>query len=161
MAGRMACSLRVAEQTTTAEPGLPGKRRKKFTAEPVRNRETVRICRPDMASMANPGERFRQPSGPSADGIQAAAPWVGGQANGGQPGWWGGGEHGFRHAGTLRLFTQPLVGEASWLLPFGLGGLVVLALALWKRPLDEKHASVILWAGWLLPRPSTSPIARD
>ena len=28
---------------------------------------------------------------------------------------------------------------------------IVLALALWKRPFDEKHASVILWAGWLLP----------
>ncbi len=46
---------------------------------------------------------------------------------------------------------QPLAGEASWLLPFVLGGLVILALALWKQPFDEKHASVILWAGWLLP----------
>jgi 4-amino-4-deoxy-L-arabinose transferase-like glycosyltransferase len=57
----------------------------------------------------------------------------------------------FGSAGTLRLFTEPLVGEASWLLPFVLGGLVVLAIALWKQPFGEQHLSVILWAGWLLP----------
>ena len=68
-----------------------------------------------------------------------------------QPAGGSGGSMDFGAAGTLRLFTQPLVGEASWLLPFGLGGLVVLALVLWKRPFDEKHVSVILWAGWLLP----------
>ena len=53
--------------------------------------------------------------------------------------------------GTLRLFTEPLVGEASWLLPFVLAGLVVLVVVLWKRPFDEKHIALILWAGWLLP----------
>lgn len=57
----------------------------------------------------------------------------------------------FGTAGTLRLFTEPLVGEVSWLLPFVLAGLVVLVVVLWKRPLDEKHVAVILWAGWLVP----------
>jgi 4-amino-4-deoxy-L-arabinose transferase-like glycosyltransferase len=57
----------------------------------------------------------------------------------------------FGAAGTLRLFTEPLVGEASWLLPFVLGGLVILAIALWKQPFGDRHISVILWAGWLLP----------
>jgi 4-amino-4-deoxy-L-arabinose transferase-like glycosyltransferase len=71
-------------------------------------------------------------------------------ATGGQPGG-PGGSMDFGSAGTLRLFSQPLAGEASWLLPFGLGGLVLLALVLWKRPFDEKHAALILWAGWLLP----------
>lgn len=58
--------------------------------------------------------------------------------------------------GFLRLFTWPMVGEASWLLPFVLGGLIVLAVVLWKRPLlllslsGEQHASFILWSGWLL-----------
>ena len=58
--------------------------------------------------------------------------------------------------GPLRLFTWPMVGEASWLLPFVLGGLIVLAVVLWKRPLPllslsgEQHASFILWSGWLL-----------
>ncbi len=53
--------------------------------------------------------------------------------------------------GTLRLFTEPLVGEASWLLPFVLAGLIVLVIVLWKQPFDEKHVALILWAGWLLP----------
>jgi 4-amino-4-deoxy-L-arabinose transferase-like glycosyltransferase len=57
----------------------------------------------------------------------------------------------FGEAGTLRLFSEPLAGEASWLLPFALAGLAALAIALWKQPFGEQHASVILWAGWLLP----------
>jgi 4-amino-4-deoxy-L-arabinose transferase-like glycosyltransferase len=56
----------------------------------------------------------------------------------------------FGQPGPLRLFTWPLVGEASWLLPFVLGGLVVLAIVLWKRPFGEPYASFILWGGWLL-----------
>ncbi len=63
----------------------------------------------------------------------------------------GGGSMDFGSAGSLRLFTEPLVGEASWLLPFVLGGLVLLVIVLWKRPFDGKHAALILWAGWLLP----------
>jgi 4-amino-4-deoxy-L-arabinose transferase-like glycosyltransferase len=57
----------------------------------------------------------------------------------------------FGTAGTLRLFTEPLVGEASWLLPFVLIGLFVIVAVLWKQPFDEKHIALILWAGWLLP----------
>jgi 4-amino-4-deoxy-L-arabinose transferase-like glycosyltransferase len=56
----------------------------------------------------------------------------------------------FGQPGPLRLFTWPLVGEASWLLPFVLGGLIVLAIVLWKRPFGEPYASFILWGGWLL-----------
>jgi len=57
----------------------------------------------------------------------------------------------FGTAGTLRLFTAPLVGEASWLLPFALAGLIVQVAVLWKRPFNEKHISLILWITWLLP----------
>ncbi len=85
------------------------------------------------------------PPGPD-DGARPSSPANGG----GQPGG-PGGSMDFGTPGTLRLFTQPLVGEASWLLPFALGGLAVLALALWKKSFDEKHLSVILWATWLLP----------
>ena len=53
-------------------------------------------------------------------------------------------------AGPLRLFRWPLVGEASWLLPFVLIGLIVLTVELWNRPFDEIRASFILWASWLL-----------
>ena len=57
----------------------------------------------------------------------------------------------FGTAGITRLFTDPLVGEASWLLPIVLTGLIVITAMLWKRSFDEKHLSLILWAGWLLP----------
>ena len=70
-----------------------------------------------------------------------------GGKSGGQPG-----SMGFGTSGTLRLFTNPLVGEASWLLPFVLGGLIVLVTLLArKRPFDGKHAALILWVDWLLP----------
>lgn len=62
-----------------------------------------------------------------------------------------GGSMDFGTAGTLRLFTQPLVGEASWLLPFILAGLIVQVVLLWNRRFDEKHVALILWTGWLLP----------
>ena len=83
-------------------------------------------------------------------GFGSNSNWPGLGNNTGQPGG-APGSMDFGSAGTLRLFTQPLVGEASWLLPFVLGGLVMLVLALWKQPFDGKHASLILWAGWLLP----------
>lgn len=72
-----------------------------------------------------------------------------GPMDNGQPG--GQGSMDFGTPGSLRLFTAPLVGEASWLLPFVLGGLIVLAIVLWKRPFGAQHLSFILWAGWLIP----------
>ncbi len=57
----------------------------------------------------------------------------------------------FGTPGTLRLFTTPLVGEASWLLPFALAGFMIVGVVLWKRPFDDKHIALILWAGWLIP----------
>ena len=100
--------------------------------------------------------------GPGSNAAQAAPPARGtGLAQdggfgpgGGQPAGMGGGPGGsmdFGSAGTLRLWTAPLAGEASWLLPFALGGLLLAAAALWKRPLGEAHMALILWAGWLIP----------
>jgi len=55
-------------------------------------------------------------------------------------------------ASALRLFSQPLSDEASWLLPMALLGLpLVLILLGWKWPLSEKHLALVLWGGWLLP----------
>jgi len=55
-------------------------------------------------------------------------------------------------AGILRLFTEPLVTEASWMLPLALLGIALILIVLgWKWPLSEKHLAVVLWAGWLLP----------
>ncbi len=54
--------------------------------------------------------------------------------------------------GLSRLFTAPLVTEASWLLPLALLGLPLLLAQLgWQWPLSERHLAVLLWAGWLLP----------
>jgi 4-amino-4-deoxy-L-arabinose transferase-like glycosyltransferase len=69
----------------------------------------------------------------------------------GQPGGMGGGSMDFGTAGTLRLFTSPLSDEVSWLLPFVLGGLVLLAFLFWKQPFGEQSMAFILWAGWLIP----------
>ena len=55
-------------------------------------------------------------------------------------------------AGLLRLFSEPLVTEASWLLPFALLGIVLTAFVLgWSWPLKKHHLALILWVGWLLP----------
>ncbi len=61
-----------------------------------------------------------------------------------------GGETG--SAGVLRLFEEPLVTEASWLLPLVLLGLPVALVATgWSWPTNGKQNSLLLWAGWLLP----------
>ena len=57
----------------------------------------------------------------------------------------------FGTAGTLRLFTEPLAGEASWLLPLVIGGLALSAAVLWRRPFGGQHLSLIFFALWLLP----------
>lgn len=67
--------------------------------------------------------------------------------NVGGPG--GAGETG--NPGVLRLFTQPLSNELSWLLPFGLFSIGLLALSKRVRlPLSHQHQAVILWGGWLM-----------
>jgi 4-amino-4-deoxy-L-arabinose transferase-like glycosyltransferase len=55
-------------------------------------------------------------------------------------------------AGVLRLFTEPLVTEAGWLLPLALLGIPLVLVTLgWQWPLSDKHLALVLWAGWLLP----------
>ncbi len=53
--------------------------------------------------------------------------------------------------GVLRLFTQPLANEISWLLPFGLFSVVLVTLSSRLRlPVSTEHKGVPLWGGWLL-----------
>ncbi|MCC6297888.1 MAG: glycosyltransferase family 39 protein [Anaerolineales bacterium] len=54
--------------------------------------------------------------------------------------------------GAFRFFTQPLSKQMSWLLPFGLIGIVlVLFAAKIKLPLESNtHKAALLWGGWLL-----------
>ena len=67
-----------------------------------------------------------------------------------QPG--GGRNQEVGEADILRLFTEPLVTEAGWLLPLALLGIpLVLVVLGWQWPLSDKHLALVLWAGWLLP----------
>ena len=53
--------------------------------------------------------------------------------------------------GVLRFFQTPLAKQMSWLLPFGLLGMVLLAVSSPLRwPLTAKHQAGVLWGGWLL-----------
>jgi 4-amino-4-deoxy-L-arabinose transferase-like glycosyltransferase len=55
-------------------------------------------------------------------------------------------------AGVLRLFTEPLVTEAGWLLPVALLGIPLVLVVLGRPwPLKAQHLALVLWAGWLLP----------
>lgn len=62
--------------------------------------------------------------------------------------------------GALRLFTQPLGGQISWLLPLALISMLTLAWQhRWRRTLDERQRALILWGAWLLPMMLTFSIA--
>jgi 4-amino-4-deoxy-L-arabinose transferase-like glycosyltransferase len=111
---------------------------------------------PGSSAMAGPGTQpmpagpgnLPPPPGPRNPGVQRPAPPAGGpptaQGGGrssevGEPGW-------------LRLFSEPLVTEGSWLLPVALLG-IPLVLVVLGRPwsLTTRHLALVLWAGWLLP----------
>ena len=53
--------------------------------------------------------------------------------------------------GLTRFFTFPLSKQMSWLLPFALISIVLVALAVSLRlPLEPEHKFLVLWGGWLL-----------
>ncbi|HLG69365.1 MAG TPA: glycosyltransferase family 39 protein, partial [Chloroflexota bacterium] len=53
--------------------------------------------------------------------------------------------------GVLRLFSQALGGQASWLLPLAVLGLLAAAARTRRRfPVDVRGQALILWGGWLL-----------
>jgi 4-amino-4-deoxy-L-arabinose transferase-like glycosyltransferase len=79
-------------------------------------------------------------SGSSGENIPAGAP--------GGP---GGGTMELGDPGPLRLLNGRLAGQASWLLPLAVVGLLA---AIWqgrpRLPLDREHAGLVLWGVWLL-----------
>jgi 4-amino-4-deoxy-L-arabinose transferase-like glycosyltransferase len=87
-------------------------------------------------------------AGPAGQGTPGQPPWVRvGMAGSGNPRSTEVGE-----PGVFRLITEPLVGEAGWLLPLALLGIpLVLAMLKWQSPLSNRHLALVLWAGWLLP----------
>jgi 4-amino-4-deoxy-L-arabinose transferase-like glycosyltransferase len=53
--------------------------------------------------------------------------------------------------GLLRLFNDLLGGQAAWLLPAALIGLVAVLVIRWRAPrTDRVRAAAIIWGGWLL-----------
>lgn len=94
-----------------------------------------------------------EPSGASA-ATQAAPPDGGTRPDGAnRPGGGagGGGMFGTGEAGPLRLFQSGLASQVSWLLPFGLLGMLPLAIGAGRRkPQTDLHRGLILWGGWLL-----------
>jgi 4-amino-4-deoxy-L-arabinose transferase-like glycosyltransferase len=83
-----------------------------------------------------------------------AGPAGGGFSGRGGPGFGaagGGAFPGTGQPGPWRLFTAPLSKEASWLLPFGLFALVLLAIGTPLRwPVARDHQAGLLWGGWLI-----------
>ncbi len=123
--------------------------RQPMAADGQRDRQ---MPQPPSGQNFQPGQM--PPGQPPADGFRSDGP-----TGGGQPG----GSMDFGTAGTLRLFTSPLADEASWLLPFVLGGIALLVFQFVRRSglnlktlvnalgQDEQTLAFILWAGWLIP----------
>ena len=63
----------------------------------------------------------------------------------------GGGANFSGTAGVFRLFNDAMGGQASWLLPAALVGLVAVLVARRRAPRTDKvRAAAIVWGGWLL-----------
>lgn len=55
-------------------------------------------------------------------------------------------------AGWLRLFSEPLAAQGSWLLPLALLGVgLILYGTGYQGALTNQHLALILWTAWLLP----------
>jgi 4-amino-4-deoxy-L-arabinose transferase-like glycosyltransferase len=63
----------------------------------------------------------------------------------------GGGANFSGTAGVFRLFNDAMGGQASWLLPAALVGMVAVLVARRRAPRTDKvRAAAIVWGGWLL-----------
>ena len=108
--------------------------------------------------------QFPQPGFPSQNGTGGNPFPPGGfnRFNGNPPPFNGHGKNDFRTrgirgggfdigtAGPRRLFIAPLSKEVSWLLPFGVISMILLAASRWKWPFTRKHQALVLWGGWLI-----------
>jgi 4-amino-4-deoxy-L-arabinose transferase-like glycosyltransferase len=130
----------------------------------------VGMAGPGGSGGGNPGiGQIQPPSGGTNNGLPQPAPGIAGTFPGPGPGNDGGfgdgrgqfpgpggqgGGNGFMNTGQpgiLRLFTSPLSKEVSWLLPFGMLSMLLLAFRTRLRwPLEPDHQALVLWGGWLL-----------
>ena len=105
-----------------------------------------------------PGPGFNPPTRPNGQPGQLPPPGQNGlpagpgnQGQPGGPGGPGGMNQEIGEAGPLRLFTEPLVTEAGWLLPLALWGMVCVVIVVRPRfPLPLPYLGLILWGGWLV-----------
>ncbi|KUP24770.1 4-amino-4-deoxy-L-arabinose transferase [Paenibacillus sp. DMB5] len=106
------------------------------------------------------GVRGQQGTGAEDGGMPATRPDGGsrqfGGADGGQGGrdgmnGGGGGMFNTGTAGPLRLFQQELSGQASWLLPFVLFGVIGIFASLRRRHFTMQHKEALFWLAWLIP----------
>ncbi|MNC11324.1 hypothetical protein D3C75_590180 [compost metagenome] len=81
-----------------------------------------------------------------ADGGQEGRGAMNGSMNGG-----GGGMFNTGTAGPLRLFQSALSGQASWLLPFVLFGVIGIFASLRRKNFTMKHKEALFWLAWLVP----------
>ncbi len=124
--------------------GLFGRNNPSPAPQPDAQQATVQPAQGQQPQQPAQGQQpaVQGQPGPPAQGAQ-------GQPNQGGPGGPGGGETGER--GVFRLFNQQLAGQASWLLPLALIGLVAAAGQHRPRwPLERKHQALVLWGTWLV-----------
>ncbi|CAH1214427.1 hypothetical protein PAECIP111892_04023 [Paenibacillus auburnensis] len=82
------------------------------------------------------------------DGAQGRGIMDGGMNGGGMN---GGGMFNTGTAGPLRLFQSALSGQASWLLPFVLFGVIGIFAGLRRKNFTMKHKEALFWLAWLVP----------
>ncbi|MBU1879228.1 MAG: glycosyltransferase family 39 protein, partial [Chloroflexi bacterium] len=133
-----------------AQPGYPqdAVRSPAQPGQPTGGEQPVRPPMPAGGSIPGTGPGYPQ------DAVRNPAPLGPGNQPGvgpaPQPG--GGPSQEMGEPGVLRLFSEPLVTQASWLLPLALLGLpLALVVAGRSWPLNDRHLALVLWAGWLLP----------
>jgi 4-amino-4-deoxy-L-arabinose transferase-like glycosyltransferase len=80
----------------------------------------------------------------AATGARLGGAPGGGQGNG------GGGLFNNGAAGPLRLLDSQLGGQAGWLLPLAVIGLLAAAARRPRLPLDAPQRALLLWGGWLV-----------
>ena len=102
-----------------------------------------------------PANGFQPPAGLTAPGN--GQPNFGQRPTGGGPGFGSGISGVFAgQPGPLRLLLPDLAGEAGWLLPLALLGLIVAVVQSWRRFRTDKEQrrqrwqALLLWGGWLL-----------
>ncbi|MBT3339162.1 MAG: hypothetical protein HN855_15465 [Anaerolineae bacterium] len=109
---------------------------------PNRDVDGTCISRPQVDDLVcAPNDRPAPPNGQIAGNapVGGQQPDGGNRPDGGQPGGRNSSETG--EAGITRLFSEPLVTEASWLLPLALVSILLTGLALIVRTVSERSAA--------------------